>query len=68
MKLALMMLACNLVSLAAVIGAAALAKAGIAGWGWFLFVALIAFNTPSTKTTINTTVTEDSLHCKQEES
>lgn len=41
MSFALKLLAANLTSLAAVIGAIVLAHAGIAGWGWFLAIALI---------------------------
>ena len=41
MSFALKLLAANLASLAAVIGAIVLAYAGIAGWGWFLAIALM---------------------------
>ena len=52
MSFALKLLAANLASLAAVIGAIVLAYAGIAGWGWFLAVALmLGRNVVSTPTT-----------------
>ncbi len=37
----LIVLAANAASLAAVIGAIVLARAGIEGWGWFLFIPLL---------------------------
>lgn len=56
MSFALKLFAANLTSLAAVIGATVLAYAGIAGWGWFLAVALFtASNVKSTDTTDETT-------------
>ena len=49
MSFALKLLAANLTSLAAVIGAIVLAHAGIAGWGWFLVVALMIVTTVHSK-------------------
>jgi hypothetical protein len=39
MKTALFLLICSLPSIACVVGAIILALNGIAGWGWFLFIA-----------------------------
>jgi hypothetical protein len=41
MKPALLLLASNLTSLACAVGAILLALNGIAGWGWFLAIALM---------------------------
>jgi hypothetical protein len=41
MNHALILLLANLSSIACVIGATILAFHGIAGWGWFLFVAVL---------------------------
>ena len=45
MSFALKLLAANVTSLAAVIGAIVLARAGITGWGWFLLIALMTSKT-----------------------
>ena len=57
MRFALQLLAANLTSLAAVIGAIVLAYSGITGWGWFLVIALM-----TTKTVYSKPNTEESSH------
>jgi hypothetical protein len=42
----LLVLVCNLFSIVCAMGAVYVALAGISGWGWFLFVGLIATATP----------------------
>lgn len=54
MIFALKLLAANLVSLAAVVGAVVLAHAGIAGWGWFLAAALLTVTTVHSKSDSDT--------------
>lgn len=52
MNASLTLLLANLSSVACVIGAVILALHGIAGWGWFLLVALLLHTTfSSSKTT-----------------
>jgi phage tail protein X len=52
MNHALILLLANLSSIACVIGAIILAFHGIAGWGWFLFLAVLLHTTfSSSKTT-----------------
>lgn len=45
MSFAIKLLAANVTSLAAVIGAIVLAHAGITGWDWFLVIALMTTKT-----------------------
>jgi hypothetical protein len=47
MKQAAALFAVNLVALSCIGGAICLAVNGIAGWGWFLFVALLCVQIPS---------------------
>jgi hypothetical protein len=50
MKAALKMVAANLVSIACVASAVALATRGVGGWGWFLLIAVLcvhSFSGPS---------------------
>ncbi len=53
MNPSLILLLANLSSVACVIGAIILALHGIAGWGWFLFLAVLLHTTyRSSKTTV----------------
>jgi hypothetical protein len=47
MKPVLLLLASNLTSLACAVGAILLALNGIAGWGWFLFIAAMTISSYS---------------------